>query len=75
MSTIIDMLRSIGEFFGMVIDFVVKLFKDLVYIVKLLGSVVQSLPSLLGFLPLAVTGILTVTFAVVVIYKVLGREG
>ena len=75
MSTIIDMLRSIGEFFGMVIDFVVKLFKDLVYIVKLLGSVVQSLPSLLGFLPLAVTVILTVTFAVVVIYKVLGREG
>lgn len=75
MSTIINILKSIGDFFATVAEFVVKLFQDLVYIVKLLGETVAKLPDLLGFLPSSVLAILVLALAVVVIYKVLGREG
>lgn len=75
MSTIINILKSIGDFFATVAEFIVKLFEDLVYIVKLLGETVAKLPELLGFFPSSVLAILVLALAVVVIYKVLGREG
>ena len=75
MNTIINILKAIGDFFASVVDFVVKLFSDLVYVVKLLGETVAKLPSLLGFFPSSVLAVLLLAVAVVVIYKVLGREG
>lgn len=75
MSTIINILKAIGDFFSSVVDFVVKLFSDLVYVVKLLGETMAKLPQLLGFFPSSVLAVLLLALAVVVIYKVLGREG
>ena len=75
MGQIVNFLKGIVDFFVGVIQFVIKLVGDLVYVVKLLGETVAHLPDYLQFLPSAVVAILVTTLAVVVIYKVLGREG
>lgn len=75
MQAIIDMFRGLVELLNSVVDFVVKLFTDLVSVVRLLAQTVAALPRMLGFLPSTILSVILATFTVVVIYKVLGREG
>lgn len=70
-----DILVAIGDFFTTVIDFVIAFFKDLVYMVKLVGETITQLPEYLDWLPAGLVGGLLAIFAVVIIYKILGREG
>lgn len=76
------MLKTIADFFlGIVdvitslIDFVVGLIQDIAYVVKLTGSFVIKIPLYFGWLPSSVVAIVVTIFAIVVIYKILGREG
>lgn len=76
------MLETIKNFFlGManvitsLIDFVVGFVEDIVYVVKLCASFVAKIPQLFSWLPSGVLAIIVLTFSVVVIYKVMGREG
>ena len=76
------MLESIKNFFisfadivTSVVDFFIGFVEDIVFIVKLLGSFVAKIPRLFSWLPTECVAILTVLFGVVVIYKVMGREG
>lgn len=57
------------------VDFVVGLIKDIVYVVKLTGGFVAKIPRLFSWLPAPVIALFVTLFAVVVIYKILGREG
>lgn len=75
MSTIINILKAIGDFFASVVDFVIKLGQDLVMVVKLLAECIVQLPAAIAWLPGTAVTLLVALFAVVVIYKVLGREG
>ena len=70
-----DILVAIGEFFTTVIDFVIAFFKDLVYMVTLVGETTSQLPQYLDWLPEGIVGGLLAIFAIVIIYKILGREG
>ena len=74
MGKIIDILTSIGNFFKTVVDFVVKLFQDLVYVIKLLGETVAKLPTYLGFLPTVAIAVFVSAIAVVVVFRVIGRD-
>ena len=58
-----------------VIDFVIGIIEDTVYMVKLTASFVAKIPDLFSWLPAEAVTLLVSIFAVVVIYKVLGREG
>lgn len=75
LSGIFDVIKGIGEFFSNVVGFVLDLVKDLVYIVTLLGKTIISLPQYFGWLPPTVAALILSFFAVVVIYKITGREG
>lgn len=57
------------------VDFVVGIFQDIVYVVKLTGGFVAKIPTLFSWLPAPVVALFVTLFAIVVIYKVLGREG
>lgn len=57
------------------VDFVVGIIKDIVYVVKLTGSFVAKIPQLFSWLPAPVIALFVTIFAIVVIYKILGREG
>lgn len=68
-------VKTIGEFFSTVIDFVIGLVEDIVYVVKLTAETVLKIPEYFDWLPEAVVAVIVSAFAIVVIYKVLGREG
>lgn len=70
-----DILSSIGNAIATLINFIVKFFEDLVYLIKITGQIFINLPNYLGWLPPAMTTTLLGIFGVVIIYKILGREG
>lgn len=73
-----EIFNAITGFFDLVtslVDFVIGFITDLVYVVTLVGQFVLKVPSYFAWLPSpAITMIVTV-FGIVVIYKILGREG
>lgn len=75
MQAIIDVLSAIGEAIVAIVDFIIKLFNDLLYVIEITGSVVAQIPALFSWLPSELVSMLVVAFAIVVIYKLLGREG
>lgn len=57
------------------VDFVIGIVEDLVYIVKITAVFVAQIPNYFAWLPGPLLVIIVAIFAVVVIYKILGREG
>lgn len=74
MQAIVDFLSSIGSAFLAGIDFVVSFFEDLVYIIQLTGKFLAQLPIFFSWLPAPVVSVLLTTFAIVVVYKIAGRD-
>ncbi|MBQ8624154.1 MAG: hypothetical protein IJ424_07290 [Oscillospiraceae bacterium] len=75
LESIKEILFNIGDFFVTIYDFVVGFVNDIVSVVKYTGQAVAQIPQLLEWVNPALIGMLLAAFAVVVIYKILGREG
>ena len=75
MSAIIDFLTGLGDLISSLFGFLFGIIQDLLYIVALLGSVIVKIPAMIGWLPSACITLTVTLFAVVLIYKLLGREG
>lgn len=75
LETIKDFFLSLGNVITSLVDFVVGLIEDLIYVVILCGSFVLKIPSLFSWLPSEAVALIVTIFAIVVIYKILGREG
>lgn len=75
MGEIINFFKTLIDILVAVIRFVVQLVADLGNVVQLLTQTVANLPMVLGFFPASCIGLLLAIFSVVIIYKVLGREG
>lgn len=71
----IDILNGIWTFFSSVYDFVVGIFEDIVYVIRLTAHFVAKIPDYFSWLPAPALALIITIFAIVVIYKVLGREG
>ena len=75
MQAIIDFFNTIGSVISTIINFVVKMFSDLVMMLQLLAKFIVNIPSYFGWLPTSVVAVIVTIFSIVVIYKILGREG
>lgn len=78
LDTIADIVSSIGQFFKDIADFIVVWFRDLMAAVKLLGETTSMLTgdgSVINYFPGAVVSLFSVLLIIIVLYKVLGREG
>lgn len=75
MQGILDFLQGIADGFTSVIDFIISMFEDLVYVVQLTGKFLASIPDYFSWLPSGVLALLVTIFGIVVVYKILGREG
>lgn len=75
MDAIIGFFTGLADFVVGGFEFLIGLVRDLVYIVQLTGKAVQAIPRLFSFLPPACVALLVTIFGVVVVYKILGREG
>lgn len=71
----LEYIKGIADAVISVVNFIVNLFKDLVYMIELLVNVVGNIPSYFSWLPAELLLIIVSLISVVVIYKILGREG
>lgn len=72
---IIQLLRQIGDFFVNLAEFVVGLFRDLVYMAKLIRIVPKFINQFLDIFPEVIVTIMICFISVAIIYKLFGREG
>lgn len=75
MDSIISFFEGIGKAIVAAFDFVVSFFGDLIYVIQLTGKVLAQIPSFFSWMPAEIVTLLVVLFGIVVIYKILGREG
>lgn len=72
---IADLFYSLLGPLGSLIEFIINFGEDVVYLIQLLLSFVEDIPSYFGWLPDSCIILIVSTFTIVVLYKVLGREG
>lgn len=75
MQVIIDFFKGFADLVDSLVDFVIGIVNDLVYVVQLLGQVLVKLPTFFSWLPTEIWATIAIAFSIVVIYKILGREG
>lgn len=75
MDAIINFFEGITNVITGVIGFIVDFFGDIVYMVQLLGQIAVQLPTYFAWLPSQVLSALVLVFTLVILYKILGREG
>lgn len=75
MEAVADILSSIASGISTALEFLISFFEDIFYVIKLTGEFVLEIPNYFSWLPAEVVASLVSIFAIVVIYKVLGREG
>lgn len=75
LETLKEFFLSLGNIITSLVDFVVGLIEDIIYVVVLCGSFVAKIPTLFSWLPAEAVSLIVIIFSVVVIYKILGREG
>lgn len=75
MSAIMNFLSSFADVIFSAVEFLIGIVKDLLYIVGLLGTLIVKIPDMIGWLPSACITLTITVFSIVIIYKILGREG
>lgn len=75
MQALINFFTSLGNVIVSLVEFVIKFVQDLFYVIGLLGNLIISLPAMIGWLPSACISLTVTAFSIVVIYKIMGREG
>ena len=68
-------LKDIFNCIIMLVDFVISFVQDIVYLIGLTADFVAKIPSLFSWLPSEALSLIIIAFGIVVVYKVLGREG
>lgn len=75
MQVLIDFFSTIGNAIILIFEFIFSFFRDLVYIIKVTGLFLYQIPVYFSWLPSTLISSLVVLFGIVVIYKIMGREG
>lgn len=70
-----EAIENILNFFQTAWDFIINFFKEIVYIIQLLAATIVNMPSYFTWLPATITVLITTALSIVVIYKILGRDG
>lgn len=74
LKSIFNAMINFFNLVGSLIDFVIGIVKDLIYVIGLMGKMISRIPNYIGWLPSSAIALVTLTFTIVVIYKILGRE-
>lgn len=75
MEDILDMLEGFIDMIMSLVDWVWFLINEVVYLVELLNSILANIGTYLGWMPLTMSSVIVLILGVVVIYKIMGREG
>ena len=75
MDAIINFFAGIADLIASAFQFLIDMVSDIVYVITLTGKAIAAIPSYFAWLPTPVVALLVTIFGVVVVYKILGREG
>lgn len=75
MDAIIKFFTGIGDAITSIIDFVISFFSDFLTFLQLLAKVPQYVLDSLRWLPPQFLTMITLLISIVILYKILGREG
>jgi hypothetical protein len=70
-----NLLQKLADFFTSLWEFLKGMIEDIVTLVKLLKDWLAQIPSLFDWLPSTLLTLVILGIGVVVLYKILGREG
>lgn len=68
-------LYDIGRLLVIIVKFIIGFVSDLVELIKTVVQAFEYLPEFFSWVPISLGTLLTSLFIVVILYKVLGREG
>ena len=70
----IDILSTIVDFLMGLFDFLVKIVTEIIYIIKLTGTIIGNIASYFYFMPAAVSALLITLITIAIAYKIAGRD-
>lgn len=74
MQIIVDFFTAIGDIITFVIDFVISLFEDIVFVVQLCAQLLINIGSYFSWLPAEAISMVVVMITVIIIFRIAGRE-
>lgn len=74
MSGIIQFFTGIADIISAIVNFIVTIFKDFVYVIKLLFNTTRNIQIYFNWLPSTIATLIVTAIAIAIIYKVLGRD-
>ena len=75
MFAIFDFIGSLIDLIVNLVDFVITIFTDLLMVIDMLTDALPSIPTWLDWLPAGFVASLVAVFSIVIVYKIIGREG
>lgn len=75
MQGIIEFFQAISEPVVNALSWLTDFLADLAYVVALVTNFVIKIPSYFSWLPASCLAVIVIAFSVVVVYKIVGREG
>lgn len=75
MQALSDILVAIGQFLVTIYDIISSFISDIVYVVKLTAVFLIEVPQYFAWMPSEAVVLLGTIFSIVVVYKIIGREG
>lgn len=74
LETIKNFIVGIGDMINTGWDFLIGIFEDIAYLIKLLYTFLADIPSYFSWLPVEVVAVIVTIFGVVVVLRVIGRD-
>lgn len=74
LQAIVDFFIGLASVIGSIIDFVVDMMGDLLFIVGLLAKFMIEIPVYFFWLPEGISGLVYTAFGIVVIYMIMNRK-
>lgn len=74
MDAIFKVIETIGKAFGAVLDFIVKLVQDLIFIVEMMAELAPQIPAWYTWFPPVLLYTFGLCISVAIIYKIIGRD-
>lgn len=75
LDAIFKAIQDVVSFINSAWLFLKNAWDEIVMLVTMLKDFLAQIPSLIGFLPVSIASLIVLGFGVVVLYKILGREG
>lgn len=75
LSVIKDLFFNFMELASSLVDILIERLKDVVYLIKLLGEFAIKLPTYFTWIPNNIYYVIGTMLSIVILYKILGREG